>query len=143
MACMVRTRTVVQTRTHAQKYFQKLTKAAAVRERRTFVALFCCEHLVLFEGIISLLSHGTEKPQESVTYTGWMLVLELRGSLQCVPVACSRLKPALGHACPSSTSDHCGRYSPLFSVVATDASNSSILQQRTSVKMMVLSSALT
>ncbi|CAN0194456.1 unnamed protein product, partial [Ectocarpus sp. 13 AM-2016] len=29
VACMVRTRTVVQTRTHAQKYFQKLTKAAA------------------------------------------------------------------------------------------------------------------
>ncbi|CAN0320245.1 unnamed protein product, partial [Laminaria digitata] len=28
VACMVRTRTVVQTRTHAQKYFQKLTKAA-------------------------------------------------------------------------------------------------------------------
>ncbi|CAN0327633.1 unnamed protein product, partial [Discosporangium mesarthrocarpum] len=30
VASMVRTRTVVQTRTHAQKYFQKLQKAAAV-----------------------------------------------------------------------------------------------------------------
>lgn len=30
VACLVKTRTVVQTRTHAQKYFQKLTKAAQV-----------------------------------------------------------------------------------------------------------------